>query len=97
MTDTQSEMVDGAMIVIGERVYFIPRDELRSYRVPEDVAGAVHEQMAAEVSGFSMSPDQAAVFGVQFDTGFKPQVGALGPREPLQFSSIMAHAATVLR
>ena len=97
MTDTQSEMVDGAMIVIGERVYFIPRDELRSYRIPDDVAESVHEQMAAEVSGFSMSPEQPAVFGVQFDMNFKPKPGALGPNEPLQFSSIMAHAATILR
>jgi hypothetical protein len=92
----QREMVDGAMIVIGERVYFVPRDELRSYRVPDVVAESIHDQLAGEVSGFSMAPDQAQVFGVQFDTAFSPTAGRFGPKEPLQMSSIMAHAITIL-
>ena len=43
--ETASEMVDGAMLVIGERCYFIPRDDLRSYRVPDDVAGSVLDEI----------------------------------------------------
>lgn len=94
-TAAGGEMVDGAMIVIGERCYFIPRDDLRSYRVPDDVAESVLDEIQGEVSGFSMAPDHASVFGVQFDPGFKPS--AVGPKAPLQFSGLINHCATILR
>ena len=91
----ESQMVDGAMIAIADRVYFIPRDELRSYRVPDEVADAVHEQLAEEVSGFSIDAGQASVFGVRFDPLYSPKSGGFGPKEPLQFSSLIMHCVTV--
>jgi len=92
------DAVDGVLIVVGEKVCFIPRDDLRSYRLPDDAAAAARQQLDVqipEVMGFG--PDQLAlgggmVLGVQY-TVKKP--GSTAP--VVQMSSLMAHALTVIK
>ena len=86
------EAVDGALFVIGDKVCFIPREDLRSYRLPDDAAAAARQQLEAqmpEVSGFGAQFDAGMVFGVQY-TISKP-----GDASPfILHSSIVAHALT---
>jgi hypothetical protein len=83
------EAVDGAMIIIDEAMFFIPRDDLRAFRLPDAAAAdarAQVEDQAPEVAGFQALPDTGTVIGVRFQVG-----GILG------MSSLMAHAITVKR
>ncbi len=90
------EMTDGLMIAIGDEVFLIPREDLRTFRAPDDVAAAARTLLDErdEVVGFaSTTPDQRTgtppvqVAGVKFGTN----------QGPLSFSSIMEHALTVSR
>ena len=88
------EAVDGVLFVVGDRVCFIPREDLRSYRLPDDAAVAARRQLEAqmpEVSGFGAQFDAGMVFGVQYTIG-KP-----GDTPTLGFSSLIGHAITVIK
>lgn len=92
------ETVEGVLMVIGPAVFIIPRDDLRAFRVPDDVAAQARRKLADELPGGATSgagvkaknrpglADRPLVVGVKFDVG-----------GPLEFSSIMAHALTASR
>jgi hypothetical protein len=44
---------DGVMIVSEGDVYFVPLDDLKAYRVPDDVAKAARKQFAVNVASDS--------------------------------------------
>jgi len=87
--------VHGLLITIKDRVFFIPRDELRNYRVPDDAAEHMRAQIRThledlDVEGFSTPAlsGRARMFGVVFN----PADG----RRPLEFSGVINHAITVI-
>lgn len=49
---SEEESVTGAVIATESGVYFIPDQELESYRVPADAAAGMREALDEEVSGF---------------------------------------------
>jgi hypothetical protein len=87
--------VHGLLITIKDRMFFIPRDELRNYRVPDDAAERVRAQVRThledlDAEGFA-TPALAGrprMFGVVFN----PDDG----RRPVEFSGIANHAITVI-
>lgn len=87
--------VHGLVITIKDRIFFIPRDELRNYRLPDDAAERVRAQIREQmedldVEGFATPslPSRGRMFGARFN----PQDG----RRPLEFSGLVNHAITVV-
>lgn len=81
------ETTDGLLIVIGPRMYFVPRDELRSFRVPETVAAVARAKLEERTALRRGHPNDAIVLGVRLGVG----------DATLQFSSIMEHGLTSSR
>lgn len=89
------ETVEGVLMVVGPEVFIIPRDDLRAFRVPDDVAAQARAKLADE------SPE-VAPFGAGFEPGHQTGVGdrplVAGVKfdlgGPLKFSSLMEHALT---
>lgn len=75
--------VHGLMVSIEDRVYFIPRDELRTYKLPRDAAATARAAMKAS------RPEK---IGEMRGVSFNPSV----PNEPPQFSSLVMHCVTVI-
>jgi hypothetical protein len=82
--DNTEELVDGAMIVIGHSVYFISRDDLRSFRAPKAVAAELQAKLSERPELARGHPNDPILLGVQLSVS--------GPI--LQFSSIVEHCLT---
>ena len=53
----------GVAVKLNNAVYFIPEDDLASYRIPDAAAGPIRDGLAQsgdEVSGFASKPDKQA-------------------------------------
>lgn len=85
--EANEELVDGAMIVIGHSVYFISRDDLRTFRVPKAVAAELQAKLKERPELARGHPNDPILLGVQ--------LGVSGPI--LQFSSIVEHCLTSSR
>jgi hypothetical protein len=91
------EAVDGVMVVVGDAVAFIPKEDLKAYRLPDDAAAEVIERLglAPETVGFSQTPpplpNTGSIFGVTYQVGKRGAPGVTAP------SSILSHAMTVLK
>lgn len=89
-----SDHVDGLLITIADRSFFIPRDDLSTFRLPES-ATIPDDDGAEEVSGFI----SAGTTSTSTDPVPSPTVSLRGVRfDPVGgemfFSSVMGHALT---
>lgn len=91
------EALDGVMITMKDRVFFIPKTELRNFRLPDDVASQVMDDLGGDdVEGFAKSAPGGAfksgggefnLVGVKFD----PKA----TRGTAATSSLYSHALTL--
>lgn len=75
---------EGALVVIGPRVYFVPRAELRTFRVPDEVAKATLAELDERPILRRGHPNDGLVLGAELD----PDGLAMG------MSSLYEHALT---
>ena len=85
--ETGEELVDGAMIVFGPEVFFISRDDLRTFQAPKAVAAELQAELKKRPELARGHPNDPIVLGVQ--------LGVSGPI--LQFSAFVEHCLTVTR
>jgi hypothetical protein len=83
---TTGKDLSGAMIIIRDRIYFIPREDLHSFRVPDAAIRAIRAKVDEQIKQ-GKGTSEAIVLGAEFDMS-----GRI-----LQFSSIMEHALTASR
>jgi hypothetical protein len=81
---TTGKDLGGAMIIVRDRIYFIPREDLRSFRVPDAAATTIRAHVDEQIKQGKGTSD-AFILGVEFDI----------PGRILQFSSLYEHAITV--
>ena len=81
------ELTDGALIVIGPAVYFIPRDDLRSFKVPVAVAAEARARLKERMELTRGHPNDPVILGAQLTIS--------GPI--VQFSSFVEHCLTASR
>lgn len=82
-------IVEGALVAGGDgAMYWIPKDDLEAYRLPEEQAADARERLEAdeEVSGFSWNIQQSSPLLASFDTQnlqvFKSVYGPIGRFNP---------------
>lgn len=83
-TAEDADANEGALIVIGPQVYFVPRADLRTFKVPANVARTTLATLAERSILRRGHPNDGVILGAVLD----PDTTVL------QFSSIMEHCLT---
>ena len=81
------ELTDGVLLVIGPGVYFIPRDDLVSFKAPASVASQARAELKQRPELARGHPNDPLLLGVK--------LSHTGP--VLEFSSIYEHGLTFSR